>query len=91
MLSTALRYSDSVIVTSDNPRTEDPTSIISDIIEGVDLKTSSISIEPDREVAIKEAIRNAESGDIILVAGKGHENYQIIGKDKNIFFRPEVC
>ncbi len=75
------QLSDYVIITSDNPRTEDPKRIIDDILEGV--KTNNcVKIIIDRENAIKEAIIIANVGDVILIAGKGHETYQIIGKDK---------
>ncbi len=83
MGKTAVRFSDRVIVTSDNPRTEDPGKIIKDILSELDetekLRTLAI---PDRRDAIKVAIAMAGPGDIVVVAGKGHENYQIIGKQK---------
>lgn len=78
----ASRLSDFVIVTSDNPRTEEPAAIIDEILPGVrDGKTPYKVIENRRE-AIGWALRNAKSGDIILLAGKGHESYQEIGKQK---------
>lgn len=77
----AERLSDVIIVTSDNPRTEDPLKIINDILEGILDKKKAI-IEPDREKAIVWGISNAKSGDIILIAGKGHEDYQVLGTDK---------
>lgn len=73
--------SDVVVVTSDNPRTEDPNEIINDILKGMK-KTKKIIIEPDRSVAINKALELANSGDVVVVAGKGHENYQVIGKTK---------
>lgn len=76
----AERYSDIVIVTSDNPRTEDPEEIIKEIIVG--LKKENHLIEVNREKAIEKAVTIAEKNDIILIAGKGHENYQIIGREK---------
>ncbi len=69
------------IVTSDNPRTEDPKLIIQDIMRGFDSMTN-IYQEIDRVQAIRLAYQKADQGDVILVAGKGHENYQIIGKSK---------
>ncbi len=72
-------YSTHVIVTSDNPRNEDPLAIIADIIEGLEEANASICVEPDRERAIKQAIEQAETGDIVLIAGKGHERTQHIG------------
>lgn len=76
----ACRYSDHVLVTSDNPRTEDPAKIIEDIlpgVSGVDLK-----VIQDRREAIIEACFMAAPGDTVLIAGKGHEDYQIIGTEK---------
>lgn len=81
MAQIAQKYSDLVIITSDNPRHEDPNEIIKDILLGVDRnKENYIAIE-DRKDAIKEAIKRAKEGDIVLIAGKGHENYQIIGDE----------
>ena len=77
--------SDQVFITSDNPRTEDPNKIIDDICENIDRSDSKVYIEPDRALAIKAAQSLAQPGDIILVAGKGHEDYQIIGEQKNHF------
>lgn len=83
MASIACQQSDKVILTSDNPRTEDPAQIIRDMEAGVDKvqlkKTLSIT---DRKEAIKAAASMAESGDIILVAGKGHETYQEINGER---------
>ncbi len=86
MGKTACELSDFVIITSDNPRTEDPISIIKEIEEGAKqtFKNNYIKII-DRKQAIKYAINNSTTGDIILIAGKGHEEYQIIG-DKKIHF-----
>lgn len=80
----ASKYSDLVIVTSDNPRTEDPLGIIEDIKKGIDF-SKRVVIQPDRTKAIYDAVYSAKRGDTILIAGKGHENYQIIGVEK-IFF-----
>lgn len=76
----AEKYSDIVIVTSDNPRTEDPNEILKDIVVG--LTKENHIIEVHREKAIEKAISLAEKNDIILIAGKGHENYQVIGREK---------
>lgn len=82
-------YADYVIVTSDNPRTEDPKAIISDILKGIsNLKPCKI-IE-NRADAIKFALSIAQKDDIIVLAGKGHETYQIIGKEKIHFDEREV-
>ena len=79
------KIADFTIITSDNPRTEDPKSIIKDIEDGIK-KTSGMYIKiADRREAIKYAIQNAQPDDIIVLAGKGHETYQIF-KDKTIHF-----
>ena len=75
---------DKVIVTSDNPRSEDPQQIITDILAGLK-SVNNVVVEPDRELAIKEASKIANINDIVVVAGKGHEDYQILA-DKTIHF-----
>lgn len=80
----AEKLADKVIVTSDNPRFENPQQIITDILAGIK-KVNDIIVEPDRELAIKEAAKIADINDVVLVAGKGHEDYQIIGGE-TIFF-----
>ena len=79
MANVASRLADMVIVTSDNSRTEDPDRIIEDIMAGMDRECAHVVI-PSREKAIQYAIRYAKQGDIILLAGKGHETYEL---DKN--------
>ena len=74
---------DIAIITSDNPRSEEPMAIIEDIKAGLD-KDNYIIIE-NRKEAIREAINIAKEGDVIVIAGKGHETYQIL-KDKTIHF-----
>jgi UDP-N-acetylmuramoyl-L-alanyl-D-glutamate--2,6-diaminopimelate ligase len=74
----AARLADRVVVTSDNPRSEEPAEIIGDIVAGVSGGARGIEIEPDRRVAILRAVAEARRGDIVLVAGKGHEDYQEI-------------
>ncbi len=81
---------DSVIVTSDNPRTENADDIIRDVVAGFKRVDTKI-IEPDRRRAIELAINAAEKDDIVLIAGKGHEDYQIIGKQKFHFSDKEVA
>ena len=80
----AARLADRVYVTSDNPRTEDPQSILDDVMVGVsvDIGEKPIVVEGDRHKCIQTAIFEAQSGDTILIAGKGHEDYQIIGREK---------
>jgi UDP-N-acetylmuramoyl-L-alanyl-D-glutamate--2,6-diaminopimelate ligase len=79
------RLSDLTILSSDNPRQEDPLKIISDIIVGVQKTNGKYVIEPDREKAIGLAMDEARAGDIVLLAGKGHENYQILA-DRTLEF-----
>jgi UDP-N-acetylmuramoyl-L-alanyl-D-glutamate--2,6-diaminopimelate ligase len=79
------RLSDLTILSSDNPRTEDPLKIISDIIVGLQKTSGKYLIEPDREKAIGVAMDEARAGDIVLLAGKGHENYQILA-DRTLEF-----
>jgi UDP-N-acetylmuramoyl-L-alanyl-D-glutamate--2,6-diaminopimelate ligase len=107
MGAAALNGSDLVIITSDNPRTEDPSSIIRDIIGG--LEDAGIQTEvrmaaqqlasgkkpymvlPDRHAAVAAAIGLAGPGDIVVLAGKGHENYQIVGEKKLPFDDREIA
>ena len=81
----AQKYSDLAIITSDNPRYEEPSEIIKDILIGIDKNKENYIVTVDRKDAIKEAIQRAKEGDIVLIAGKGHENYQII-KDEIVEF-----
>jgi len=83
--------SDLVILTSDNPRTEDPLKIISEIETGVRETGTEYLVVPDRRDAIFRAVEAARAGDIVIIAGKGHENYQIIGNDKFDFDDREVA
>lgn len=69
--------SDKIFITSDNPRSEEPMDIIKEIIKGIDKKKNNYIIEIDRFKAIDTALKEAQKGDIVLVAGKGHESYQI--------------
>lgn len=84
----ACKYSDLVYVTSDNPRTEDPERIIDDIVGNID-KNNYIRTA-DRTQAIKAAIVEAEPGDTVLIAGKGHERYQILGTEKIHYDEREI-
>lgn len=79
---------DLTIVTSDNPRTEDPSQIFSDILPGLVSGSNFLVIE-DRREAIHKAVSLAEVGDVVVIAGKGHETYQIIGKEKLPFYDKE--
>ena len=91
MAAVAQKYADRLYVTSDNSRTEKTSDIIAEIKTGLDLsgRAKSLFIE-DREQAIRTAIMTAEQGDVILLAGKGHETYQIIGTEKRHFDEKEI-
>ncbi len=86
----AEKYSDTVVVTSDNPRTEDPEKIISEISRGFAQIGKKIIKQTDRRQAITEALNLSQQGDIVLIAGKGHEDYQILGTKKIHFSDQEV-
>lgn len=88
----AARYSEVSIVTSDNPRSEDPLAIISEILPGVQrYKPEAYRVIPDRRRAIETAIDMAKPGDMVVIAGKGHETYQIIGAQVLHFDDREVA
>ncbi len=80
----AAKYADFIVVTSDNSRQEDPNQIIKDIQKGITLD-SEFTVEQDRAIAIQLAILKASKGDVVLIAGKGHEDYQIL-KNQTIHF-----
>ena len=80
----AANFADYLVVTSDNPRREDPMQIIKDIQMGI-TSDSDFLVEPDRSIAIQLAIAKANKNDVVLIAGKGHEDYQIL-KDQTIHF-----
>ena len=84
MAKAAEGNADHIIVTSDNPRSEDPDAIIADVIAGLE-QPERAHCEADRAQAISYAIAQAGADDVILIAGKGHEDYQIIG-DQRIDF-----
>jgi UDP-N-acetylmuramoyl-L-alanyl-D-glutamate--2,6-diaminopimelate ligase len=73
----AAEGSDLVVVTSDNPRSERPSAIIDEILPGVRHTNTAFIVEEDRRAAIERAIRSAQPGDIVLLAGKGHEKVQV--------------
>lgn len=85
----AARYAYGIFITSDNPRHENPNQIIDEIVAGIPLSTKMMSIV-DRKLAIMSCLEEALPEDIILIAGKGHENYQIIGDQKNYFSDQEI-
>ena len=86
----AQRLADFVIVTSDNPRTEEPGAIIRDILAGMDPAGTPCEVVEDRVEAIRYAMGCAQSGDVIVLAGKGHETYQIVGHEKRHLDEREV-
>ena len=86
----AADLSDFVIVTSDNPRTEQPDAIIRDILAGMTETSTPYVVIENRREAIAWAVSHAQPGDVVIFAGKGHETYQIIGKTKNHFDEREV-
>ena len=90
MAKVAEKLSDFVVLTSDNPRTEDPELILNDVEKGFVGKTEYIRIA-DRKKAIEDAVSIAVENDIILIAGKGHEDYQIIGREKIHFDDREIA
>jgi UDP-N-acetylmuramoyl-L-alanyl-D-glutamate--2,6-diaminopimelate ligase len=84
-------YSDLAIITSDNPRTEDPLKIISEIEIGVKAMGKKYLAISDRREAIRKAVTEARTNDVVIIAGKGHENYQIVGNEKFHFDDREVA
>ncbi len=90
MAGVGRRHSDVLIVTSDNPRTEDPDRIIADMTAGTEAGDPGVVVITDREEAIKHAVDKAGCGDTVLIAGKGHEDYQIIGNERIHFDDREI-
>ena len=86
MAKAAAKYADMLVVTSDNPRNEDPEAIIREILTGLDGSDVKYEVVTDRREAIYYALKIAEKGDIIVLAGKGHEDYQILAGGKHIHF-----
>lgn len=83
-------YADEVYVTSDNPRTEDPDAIIEEILQGVQ-RVRPIHVNVDRKSSIEESLKNLSRDDAVLIAGKGHETYQILGTQKIHFDDREIA
>ena len=91
----AVEGADLAVVTSDNPRSEDPTAIIDEIVAGVS-RSSALTVEPDRRSAIGIAFEAAGDGDVVVIAGKGHESTQTIGEsvvpfDDRVVAREELA
>ena len=82
MGAAAQKYADQIIITSDNPRSEDPQAIMDMIRQGIPLSIANVQVLIDRAAAIMAAIRHADPQDIVLVAGKGHETSQEINGKK---------
>jgi len=80
----AERLADNVIVTTDNPRSENPKKIIDEILVGFESASNATVIE-DRSAAIAWAVANADTSDVLLIAGKGHEDYQEVGTERHAF------
>jgi UDP-N-acetylmuramoyl-L-alanyl-D-glutamate--2,6-diaminopimelate ligase len=80
----AERLADRVIVTDDNPRTEDGDKIVADILKGI-AQPDKVTVERDRAAAIARAIAESDACDVVLIAGKGHEDYQIVGAERRSF------
>jgi UDP-N-acetylmuramoyl-L-alanyl-D-glutamate--2,6-diaminopimelate ligase len=85
----AAEGSDLVVLTSDNPRSEDPLAIMNDALVGIRRTDVAHIVEPDRAAAIARALKQAREGDMVILAGKGHETYQVL-KDKTIPFDDRV-
>jgi UDP-N-acetylmuramoyl-L-alanyl-D-glutamate--2,6-diaminopimelate ligase len=90
MAAAAERLADQVIVTDDNPRTEDGDAIVADIVKGLAAPSRAL-IERDRAAAIAQGIALGKPGDVVLIAGKGHEDYQIVGSERRRFSDREVA
>jgi UDP-N-acetylmuramoyl-L-alanyl-D-glutamate--2,6-diaminopimelate ligase len=91
MAAIAQKLADVLYITSDNPRTENPQRILDEICTGLTAEQKSVNVQIDRRLAIEQALAQATAGDVVLIAGKGHENYQIIGTTKHHFDDAEEC
>lgn len=86
----ATKLSDIAVITSDNPRSEDPESIIEDITAGIGKHGAKVIVDSDRTGAIRKALESAREGDIVILAGKGQETYQILASGKIHYDEREV-
>jgi UDP-N-acetylmuramoyl-L-alanyl-D-glutamate--2,6-diaminopimelate ligase len=92
MAKVAEKFADCIVVTSDNPRSENPDAIIEEIVAGFsDDGRQRSRVEPDRRRAIELAMGEAREGDVVVIAGKGHEKYQIVGSTRSHFDDVEVA
>jgi UDP-N-acetylmuramoyl-L-alanyl-D-glutamate--2,6-diaminopimelate ligase len=80
----AAEFADDIIVTDDNPRSEDPARIVAEIVAGMERPTPHV-IEHDRALAIRLGLERSGAEDVVLIAGKGHEDYQIVGHERRVF------
>ena len=90
MGSVVARLADVAVVTSDNPRSEEPEQIIADVLEGMREAPIPVHVEPDRTKAIRLAMRLAQKDDIVLLAGKGQETYQVLKTGKIHYDEREI-
>lgn len=91
MGSIVANFADFIFLTTDNPRSEDPYAIVNDIMQGIkDVDASKVAVEIDRAIAIQKAYALSKGGSIILLLGKGHEEYQLIGNIKKPFSEKEI-
>jgi UDP-N-acetylmuramoyl-L-alanyl-D-glutamate--2,6-diaminopimelate ligase len=88
MAAVAARRADRIVLTDDNPRTEDGDRIIADIRAGLGERAAEVI--RDRRAAIRHALSHASAGDVVLLAGKGHEDYQVIGNERRHFSDQQV-
>ncbi len=86
MAQAAAKFADKLIVTSDNPRDEDPDAIIADVVAGLADSAVPYEIVTDRRDAIFHAVQTAQARDVIVLAGKGHEDYQIFENNRHTHF-----
>ena len=92
MGAVAAELADLVVLTSDNPRTEDPEAILSEILPGLAGWDAPYHVEPDRVKAIHWALDQARAGDVVLLAGKGHETYQeVMGEQRHLDEREVIA
>jgi len=91
MGAAATSLADLSVITSDNPRSEEPGAIIDAIVEGARTNDGAFVVEPDRRAAIGLAVREARPGDVVVIAGKGHESYQELGDERLPFDDREVA
>jgi UDP-N-acetylmuramoyl-L-alanyl-D-glutamate--2,6-diaminopimelate ligase len=90
MAQAVAKYADLSIITSDNPRDEDPVKIIEDALPGLEASGARYEVIPDRYTAIEWALSHAQEGDVLVLAGKGHEDYQVLSYGTIYFDEREI-